>query len=97
MQLKRRTRLTSFAFPELIDASGSESARAAAEAAIQSAIRYPDATATIRGERRMMRIVNVPLPTGAVAGFAIDIQELEDARSELSRHVQSQRDLARIG
>ncbi len=80
---------------ELIDASGSESARAAAEAAIESG-KFVTRTqpATIRGERRMMRIVNVPLPTGAVAGFAIDIQELEDARSELSRHVQSQRDLA---
>jgi signal transduction histidine kinase len=42
----------------------------------------------------MMHIVNVPLPTGAVAGFAIDVQELEDARAELMRHVQSQRDLA---
>jgi len=50
--------------------------------------------ATVRGERRMMHIVNVPLPTGAVAGFAIDVQELEDARVELERHIQSQRDLA---
>jgi signal transduction histidine kinase len=50
--------------------------------------------ATIRGERRMLRIVNVPLPTGAVAGFAIDIQDLEDARAELQRHIRSQRDLA---
>ena len=50
--------------------------------------------AIIRGERRMLRIVNVPLPTGAVAGFALDVQELEDARAELARHVQSQRELA---
>ena len=41
--------------------------------------------ATIGGERRMLRIVDVPLPTGAVAGFAIDIQDLEDARIELAR------------
>ena len=33
-------------------------------------------------------------PTGAVAGFAIDIQDLEDARIELARHVESQRELA---
>ena len=80
---------------ELIDASGPDSARAAAEQALESGKFYTRTQpATIRGERRMMRIVNVPLPTGAVAGFAIDIQELEDARSELSRHVQSQRDLA---
>ena len=50
--------------------------------------------AIIRGERRVLRVVNVPLPTGAVAGFALDVQELEDARAELARHVQSQRELA---
>ena len=50
--------------------------------------------AIIRGERRMLRIVNVPLPTGAVAGFAIDVQDLEDARTELARHIESQRELA---
>src|SRR6476660_8915717 len=50
--------------------------------------------AIIRGERRMLRIVNVPLSTGAVAGFAIDVQDLEDARAELARHIESQRELA---
>ena len=50
--------------------------------------------ATIGGERRMLRLVDVPLATGAVAGFAVDIQELEDARFELARNIQSQRDLA---
>ncbi len=49
--------------------------------------------AIVRGERRMLEIVNVPLPTGAVAGFALDVQQLEDARAELARQVQSQRDL----
>src|SRR5215203_5446299 len=80
---------------ELIDASGPGSARAAAEAALESGKFFSQMQpATIRGERRLMRIVNVPLPTGAVAGFAIDVQEQEEARSELSRHVQSQWDLA---
>jgi iron complex outermembrane receptor protein len=50
--------------------------------------------AIIGGERRMLRIVDVPLSTGAVAGFAIDIQDLEDARIELARHIESQRELA---
>src|SRR3954466_15031278 len=50
--------------------------------------------AIIRGERRMLRIVNVPLATGAVAGFAVDVQDLEDARAELVRHIESQRELA---
>jgi signal transduction histidine kinase len=53
-----------------------------------------NAPATIGGERRMLRLVDVPLITGAVAGFAVDIQELEDARFELARNIQSQRDLA---
>ena len=80
---------------ELIDATGPESARAAAEAALATGEFHTHMQpATIGGERRMMRIVNVPLPTGAVAGFAIDVQELEDARVELARHVQSQRDLS---
>ncbi|HUG44971.1 MAG TPA: PAS-domain containing protein [Sphingomicrobium sp.] len=49
--------------------------------------------AIVRGERRMLEIANVPLPSGAVAGFALDVQELEDARAELARQIQSQRDL----
>ena len=80
---------------ELIDATGPDSARASAETALESGKPIAQMQpATVRGERRMMHIVNVPLPTGAVAGFAIDVQELEDARAELTRHVQSQRDLA---
>ena len=80
---------------ELIDAEDEDSAAASA--------RKADATgrivsrmqpAIIRGERRMLRIVNVPLSTGAVAGFAIDVQDLEDARTELARHIDSQRELA---
>ncbi|HJR83385.1 MAG TPA: ATP-binding protein, partial [Sphingomicrobium sp.] len=80
---------------ELIDATGPDSARASAEAALETGKPIAQMQpATVRGERRMMHIVNVPLPTGAVAGFAIDVQELEDARTELVRHIQSQRDLA---
>ena len=80
---------------ELIDATGPDSARASAEAALESGKPIAQMQpATVRGERRMMHIVNVPLPTGAVAGFAIDVQELEDSRAELARHMQSQRDLA---
>ena len=80
---------------ELVDAPGADSARSSAATALESGQPYERLQpATIRGERRMLRIVNVPLPTGAVAGFAIDVQELEDSRAEFSRHLQSQRDLA---
>ncbi|HET7708457.1 MAG TPA: ATP-binding protein [Sphingomicrobium sp.] len=80
---------------ELVDAPGADSARSSAATALESGKPYERLQpATIRGERRMLRIVNVPLPTGAVAGFAIDVQELEDSRAEFERHLQSQRDLA---
>ena len=80
---------------ELIDEPGDNGARAAALKAVEAGqIQSRNQAAIIRGERRMLRIVNVPLPTGAVAGFAIDIQDLEDARYELARHIQSQRELS---
>jgi signal transduction histidine kinase len=80
---------------ELIDAAGAESARAGAERALEMGKPYSRShPATIGQERRMLRIVDVPLPTGAVAGFAIDIQDLEDARIELAQHQESQRELA---
>ncbi|QIK79705.1 histidine kinase [Sphingomonas piscis] len=80
---------------ELVDGAGSQAAREAAKRALANST--PDIRmqpAIINGERRMLRVANVPLPTGAVAGFAVDVQDLEDARSELARHIQSQRELA---
>jgi signal transduction histidine kinase len=80
---------------ELVDGEGERSAIATAREALESgSIQSRMQPAIIRGERRMLRIVNVPLSTGAVAGFAIDVQDLEDARTELSRHIESQRELA---
>jgi signal transduction histidine kinase len=80
---------------ELIDAEGESSAVATARQAQESGhIVSRMQPAILRGERRMLRIVNVPLSTGAVAGFAVDVQDLEDARTELSRHMESQRELA---
>jgi signal transduction histidine kinase len=74
---------------ELIE--GDQGARTAQEGGRVVSAMQP---AIIRGERRMLRIVNVPLSTGAVAGFAVDVQDLEDARTELARHIESQRELA---
>jgi signal transduction histidine kinase len=80
---------------ELIEAASDggalASARAAQESGQQQSRMQPAIT---RGERRMLKIVDVPLATGAVAGFAIDVQDLEDARTELSRHIEAQRELA---
>jgi signal transduction histidine kinase len=48
--------------------------------------------ATIAGERRMMRVVEVPLGQG-VAGYAIDVEDREQARADLARFVRAQRDM----
>jgi signal transduction histidine kinase len=80
---------------ELLDAQGGESPVASALQAKESGrIVSRMQPAIIRGERRMLRIVDVPLASGAVAGFAIDVQDLEDARAELGRYIESQRELA---
>ncbi|MES2326630.1 MAG: ATP-binding protein [Pseudomonadota bacterium] len=80
---------------ELIDAEGDDSPLARAkEAQSSSRVVSRMQPAIIRGERRMLRLVDVPLSTGAVAGFAIDVQDLEEARAELVRHIESQRELA---
>ena len=52
-----------------------------------------NAPATIGGARKMLRVHDVPLPSppGGVAGFAIDIDELEQARGGLKRFADAQR------
>jgi signal transduction histidine kinase len=49
--------------------------------------------ATIGGARRMLRVHDVPLPSppGGVAGFAIDIEDLEQARGGMKRISDAQR------
>ena len=80
---------------ELVDAPGADSGvETARQAQENGRIVSRMQPAIIHGERRMLRIVNVPLATGAVAGFAVDVQDLEDARSELARYRDSQRELA---
>jgi signal transduction histidine kinase len=49
--------------------------------------------ATVAGERRMMQVVEVPLGPGGVAGYAIDVDEAEQAHAELARFVRAQRDM----
>ncbi|MBO9712870.1 PAS domain-containing sensor histidine kinase [Sphingomonas sp.] len=47
--------------------------------------------ATIGGKRRTLKLHDMPLPTGGVAGFAIDVEELEQARAGLKRFAEAQR------
>jgi len=79
---------------ELIEAvdglSPGDSAARAADAQAPTARMLP---VTVDGERRLMRIVDVPLGGVGVAGYAIDMQELEEARAELRHLVQANRDM----
>jgi signal transduction histidine kinase len=47
--------------------------------------------ATIGGARRSLDVHDVPLPTGGVAGFAVDVEELEQARAGQKRFAEAQR------
>jgi signal transduction histidine kinase len=49
--------------------------------------------ATIAGERRSLMVVDVPLGDAGVAGYAIDVQELEESRAAFKRFAEAQRDL----
>ncbi len=47
--------------------------------------------ATINGERRMLRVHDMPLRDGGTGGFAIDVHEIEEARGTLKRSRDAQR------
>jgi signal transduction histidine kinase len=66
---------------------------AAASARETGAITMRTAPATIAGERRTLRIVDVPLGQAGVAGYAVDVEELEEARADLVRFARAQRDM----
>ncbi len=78
---------------ELVETSSGQSPIAAAAAAREKGASIERAVpATISGKRKMMRIVDVPLPDSGVAGYALDIDELEQAQAAHRRFVQTQRD-----
>ncbi|MCD2315885.1 PAS-domain containing protein [Sphingomonas sp. IC-11] len=77
---------------ELIEGSGQGGPLAGATAARESG--RPEVRvlpATIGGARRSMQLYDVPLPGGGVAGFAIDVEELEEARAREQRFAVAQR------
>lgn len=84
---------------ELCEPIAGVSATDAAEAARSAgAAQMRTVPVTIEGERRIMRVVDVPLaPEGGrvigIAGYAIDIQELESERGAHRRFVDTQREL----
>ncbi|EQA98079.1 signal transduction histidine kinase [Sphingobium wenxiniae] len=79
---------------ELVETAGGITPQdAAAEAMAEGAPVARMIPATIDGERRTMRVVDVPLGAAGVAGFAMDQHELEQARVEHRRLEAAQRDL----
>ena len=79
---------------ELIEDAGSQtSVFASGEAHERKEAVHRTVPVTIAGERRMMHIVEVPLGNNAVAGYAIDVEDQEEARAELERFGRAQRDM----
>ena len=77
---------------ELVEGSGAGGPLAGAEAARANGRPHEAVLpATIDGDRRMLRLFDVPLVTGGVAGFAVDIEELEQARTGQKRFAEAQR------
>lgn len=78
--------------------AGVSAAEAADRARADGAAQTRTIPVTIEGERRIMRVVDVPLaPSGGraigIAGYAIDIQELESERGAHRRFADTQREL----
>ena len=78
---------------ELVEPGTGTSPLAAAAAARDAGeTRARDVPATINGQRRSMRVVDVPLGESGVAGYALDNDELDRARAAFRRFADTQRD-----
>ncbi|MFN3433718.1 MAG: PAS-domain containing protein [Sphingomonas sp.] len=77
---------------ELVEGSGRGGPRAGAKAARATGAPQQEVLpATIAGERRSLQVHDVPLPGGGVAGFAVDIEDLEQSRAGAKRFADAQR------
>ena len=78
---------------ELVEPGTGTSPLAAAAAARDAGEpRSRDVPATINGQRRSMRVVDVPLGESGVAGYALDNDELDRAKAAFRRFADTQRD-----
>ncbi len=78
---------------ELVEpGTGTSPLSAAAAARDAEETRSRDVPATIHGQRRSMRVVDVPLGESGVAGYALDNDELDRARLAFRRFADTQRD-----
>lgn len=79
---------------ELIEPEGGKPAKEfAREAMVAGAQSERIVPATIAGERRQLRVFDIPIGEAGVAGLAIDVQDLIDAKGELRDLLEAQRDL----
>ncbi|WP_298689707.1 PAS domain-containing sensor histidine kinase [uncultured Sphingomonas sp.] len=79
---------------ELIEAQGAGGPIAsAAIARDEGEMTVRTVPATIGGERRTLRVVDVPLGASGIAGYALDVEEVERARADLVRFEEAQRDM----
>ncbi len=77
---------------ELVEGSGRGGPRAGAKAARATGVPQQEILpATINGERRSLQVHDVPLISGGVAGFAVDIEDLEQSRAGAKRFAEAQR------
>ncbi len=77
---------------ELVEGSGRGGPRASALAARATGKPQREVLpATISGERRSLEVHDVPLASGGVAGFAVDIEDLEQSRAGAKRFAEAQR------
>ncbi len=82
---------------ELIEPDGGATAMSfAAQAQSENVASERIVSSTIEGKRRQMRVFDIPLGQSGVAGIAIDVQDLIDARGEFKRLSDAQRDLLDI-
>lgn len=79
---------------ELVEPVAGISASAAARAVLdQNASGARIIPVTVAGARRIMQVVDVPIGDVGVAGYAIDRQDLDDARSEYRRFADARRSM----
>lgn len=79
---------------ELLEAEGGKTASDYAREAQSSGEKVERVvSSTLNGDRRQLRVFDIPLGDSGVAGLAIDIHELTEARTEMRAMSEAQRDL----
>jgi signal transduction histidine kinase len=76
--------------------NGRSAADYAAEAVAADTQSERIVSATLNGERRQLRVFDIPLGGSGVAGLAIDVQDLIDTKSEVRELSEAQRDLLNL-